>query len=83
VMGVFSGWGEEASQTSGEKDSKNGVGLVQKYLGGTLCEGWGRRETEVHFLCDKEALESPRILNVEEPSVCKYTMTVATVHACE
>ena len=72
VMGVFSGWGDEPS----------GGGFVQNYLNGTLCEGWGRRETIAHFICDEESVSSPRIISVEEPDVCKYKMTLATEHAC-
>ena len=73
VMGVFAGWGEGGGGKGG---------ATQLYTEGTLCEGWGKREVSVKVSCDASAVASPRILDVQEPEVCKYTMHLVTAAAC-
>ena len=77
VMGAFEGW-RKAPEGSGAA----GARYAQFYSEGTLCEGWGRRETLVNFFCAEDAVDSPRIMEVVEGEVCKYTMRVETAAAC-
>lgn len=71
VFGTFSGWGGA------------GGAIVQLYSDGTVCEGFGERSATVTFLCDRKAVASPLLRSVMEPDVCKYDVTIATVHACD
>ena len=77
VMGAFAGW-RPAPAGAPER-------YVQVYSEGTLCEGWGRRETVVKFFCAegaRAAAAGPRVLEVVEGEVCKYTMSVEAEAAC-
>jgi hypothetical protein len=74
VFGAFAGWREP--------DAGAPERYVQVYTGGTVCEGWGSREATVKFLCEPSAVHSPRIREVVEGEVCKYTVLVETAEAC-
>ena len=77
VMGAFAGW---RAPPAGAPER-----YVQVYSEGTLCEGWGRRETVVKFFCAEGAAAAaagPRVLEVVEGEVCKYTMSVEAEAAC-
>jgi hypothetical protein len=60
----------------------DGGGFSQEYVLGSICEGFGPRSARVDFTCDQNAKETPVLVSVIEPDVCKYVMAIATVHAC-
>lgn len=63
-------------------NNPDGGGYSQDYVLGSICEGFGPRSARVDFTCDQNAKDSPILVSVIEPDVCKYVMAVATVHAC-